>query len=150
MIASNLDSCFGTGFVKTFRNVTLQVRRGCFGYRRQINILRSDNGRARHLAAIIDLQPLRLYLLRVRTIVPLQLRPYLASLCVALMFVFIGAASATTVNRAQHAAESTAPHEHMLLSDISYLSRAKEETSTKVIARWSEKEIVPYVYIIRI
>lgn len=38
------------------------------------------------------------------------------------MFVFIGASTATTVNRAQHASENTAPHEHMLLSDISYLA----------------------------
>jgi len=71
---------------------------------------------------IIDLQPLGSYRLRVRTLIPARITPYLASLCVALMFVFIGASTATTLNRAQHASENAAPHEHMLLSDISYLA----------------------------
>ena len=38
------------------------------------------------------------------------------------MLVFVGASTATIMNRAQHSTESTVPHEHMLLSDISYLA----------------------------
>lgn len=56
------------------------------------------------------------------TLVSRQLKPYLATLCVALMFIFVGASTATVMNRAQHASENKTPHEHMLLSDISYLA----------------------------
>lgn len=53
---------------------------------------------------------------------PHLLRPVIAALCVAAMFLFMGASAATIVNRVQHSAEGTAPHEHMILSDISYLA----------------------------
>lgn len=38
------------------------------------------------------------------------------------MIVFVGASTATTLNRIQHSAETNAPHQHMILSDLSYLA----------------------------
>lgn len=43
-------------------------------------------------------------------------------LCIALTLVFVGASTATIMNRMQHSSEATTPHEHMLLSDVSYLA----------------------------
>ncbi len=47
------------------------------------------------------------------------LRKSCAALCVALMFVFTAAASASTVNTVQHAFGSPTSHEHMPFSNIS-------------------------------
>ena len=49
-------------------------------------------------------------------------RRFCAALCVSLVFVFVGASTASLLNRIQHEAETTAPHEHMILSDVSYLA----------------------------
>lgn len=43
-------------------------------------------------------------------------------LCIALTLVFVGASTATIMNRMQHSSEASTPHEHMLLSDVSYLA----------------------------
>lgn len=47
------------------------------------------------------------------------LRKSCAALCVAMMFVFTAAASASTVNSVQHAFGNPTSHEHMPFSNIS-------------------------------